>query len=243
MLQETFCSKALYHLMRKARAHGAKSKSQKRQFLFVGMGISGKNICGWFSRGWRICVESERGQVTDLLNRFREGDAHAEAQLIPLVYDELRRLASRYLNRERGDHTLQPTALVHEAFIRMVNEDQPPWQNRAHFFGVAARLMRQILVDHARRRQSLKRGGSRERTDLDEEFTVYSPEKSAELLALDEALDRLAQQDERQSRVVEMKYFVGLDIDDIAKVLDISPRTVKRDWTMAKAWLHQEMTR
>ena len=188
-------------------------------------------------------MESERGEVTDLLIRFREGDRQAEAQLIPLVYDELRRLASRYLNRERGDHTLQPTALVHEAFLRMVNEDQPPWQNRAHFFGVAARLMRQILVDHARRRQSLKRGGSREQTDLDEEFTVYSPEKSAELVALDEALDRLAHQDERQSRVVEMKYFVGLDIDDIAKVLGISPRTVKRDWTMAKAWLHQEMTR
>lgn len=187
-------------------------------------------------------MESERGQVTDLLIRFRHGDRLAEAQLIPLVYDELRRLASRYLNRERGDHTLQPTALVHEAFIRMVNEDQPDWQNRAHFFGVAARLMRQILVDHARRRQSLKRGGSRERTDLDEKFMVYSPEKSAELLALDDALDRLAHQDERQSRVVEMKYFVGLDIDDIAKVLDISPRTVKRDWTMAKAWLHQEMT-
>ena len=188
-------------------------------------------------------MESERGQVTDLLIRFRQGDRLAEAELIPLVYHELRRLASRYLNRERGDHTLQPTALVHEAFIRMVNEDQPPWQNRAHFFGVAARLMRQILVDHARRRQSLKRGGSRERTDLDEEFRMYSPEKSADLLALDEALARLAYQDERQSRVVEMEYFVGLDIDDIAKVLDISPRTVKRDWTMAKAWLHQEMTR
>jgi RNA polymerase sigma factor (TIGR02999 family) len=188
-------------------------------------------------------VESERGEVTDLLVRFRQGDRDAEAQLIPLVYDELRRLASRYLNRERGDHTLQPTALVHEAFIRMVNEDQPPWQNRSHFFGVAARLMRQILVDHARRHQSLKRGGSCERTDLDEEFVVYSLEKSAELLALDEALSRLAYQDERQSRIVEMKYFVGLDIDDIAKVLDISPRTVKRDWTMAKAWLHREMTR
>jgi len=188
-------------------------------------------------------VESERGEVTNLLIRFRQGDRDAEAQLIPLVYDELRRLASRYFNRERGDHTLQPTALVHEAFIRMVNEDQPPWQNRAHFFGVAARLMRQILVAHARRRQSLKRGGSCERTDLDEEFTAYSPKKAAELLALDEALARLAHQDERQSRVVEMRYFVGLDIEDIAKVLDVSPRTVKRDWTMAKAWLHQEMTR
>jgi RNA polymerase sigma factor (TIGR02999 family) len=121
--------------------------------------------------------------------------------MIPVVYYELRRLAFRYLNRDRGDNSLQPTAVVHEAFLRMVNEDQPPWQNRAHFFGVAARLMRQILVDHARRRQSLKRGGSCERTTLDEEFMVYTPEKSAELLALDEALDRLAHQDERQVRL------------------------------------------
>jgi len=184
-----------------------------------------------------------KGELTKLLVRFRQGDRHAEAQLIPLVYSELRRLASRYLKRERGDHTLQPTALVHEAFLRMVNEDQPPWQNRAHFFAVAARLMRQILVDHARRHQSLKRGGSCERTTLDEEFILYSPKKSAELLALDEALDRLADQDGRQSRIVEMKYFVGLDIEEIAEVLGISPRTVKRDWTMARAWLHQQMTR
>src|SRR3974377_1925727 len=135
------------------------------------MGISGKNLWSWFWRRGRNYVESEGGEVTDLLIRFREGDAHAEAQLIPLVYDELRRLASRYLNRERGDHTLQPTALVHEAFLRMVNEDQPPWQNRAHFFGVAARLMRQILVDHARRRQSLTRGGHRARAALAQEHT------------------------------------------------------------------------
>jgi RNA polymerase sigma factor (TIGR02999 family) len=182
-------------------------------------------------------------EVTELLVRFREGDRQAEAQLIPLIYDELRRLASAYLYRERGDHTLQPTALVHEAFLRMARGDQPQWQSRSHFFGVAARLMRQILVDHARKHQSLKRGGAGERSPLEDDLLVYSTQKSAELLALDEALERLAHQDERQSRIVEMKFFAGLDIDDIAKVLEVSPRTVKRDWTMARAWLHQEMTR
>jgi RNA polymerase sigma factor (TIGR02999 family) len=183
------------------------------------------------------------GEVTELLVRFQEGDREAEAQLIPLIYGELRRLAARYLKRERGDHTLQPTALVHEAFMRMAAGEQPAWQSRSHFFGVAARLMRQILVDHARRYQSLKRGGAHERSALAEDLLVYSAEKSGELLALDEALGRLAQQDERQSRIVEMKFFAGLDTEDIAQVLDISPRTVKRDWTMARAWLHQEMTR
>ena len=186
---------------------------------------------------------SAKGEVSELLVRFRKGDRDAEAQLIPLVYSELRRLATRYLNRERGDHTLQPTALVHEAFLRLASEKQPDWQDRAHFFGVAARLMRQVLVDHARRRQSLKRGGDCERSMMTEELLVYTPDRSAELLALDEALRRLADQDERQSRVVEMKFFAGLNIEQIAAVLEVSPRTVKREWTMARAWLHQEMTR
>jgi RNA polymerase sigma factor (TIGR02999 family) len=184
-----------------------------------------------------------KGELTKLLVRFREGDRQAEAQLIPLVYNELRRLASRCLNRERGDHTLQPTALVHEAFLRLTSENQPAWQDRAHFFGVAARLMRQILVDHARRHDSLKRGGDWQRSTMTEELLVYSSEKSAELLALDEALQRLATQDERQCRVVEMKFFAGLNVNQIAAVLNVSPRTVKREWTMARAWLHQEMTR
>jgi RNA polymerase sigma factor (TIGR02999 family) len=188
-------------------------------------------------------VDSTKGEVTGLLVRFREGDREAEAQLIPLVYNELRRLASRYLKRERGAHTLEPTALVHEAFLRLTNENQPEWQDRAHFFGVAARLMRQILVDHARRHHSLKRGGDCQQSTMTEELAVYSPQKSAELLALDEALQRLASQDERQCRVVEMKFFAGLNIEQIAAVLDVSTRTVKRDWTMARAWLHQEMTR
>jgi len=184
-----------------------------------------------------------KGELTKLLVRFREGDRQAEVQLIPLVYNELRRLASRCLNRERGDHTLQPTALVHEAFFRLTSENQPAWQDRAHFFGVAARLMRQILVDHARRHHSLKRGGDWQRSTMTEELLVYSSEKSADLLALDEALQRLAIQDERQCRVVEMKFFAGLSVNQIAAVLNVSPRTVKREWTMARAWLRQEMTR
>jgi RNA polymerase sigma-70 factor (ECF subfamily) len=188
-------------------------------------------------------VDSAKGEVTGLLVRFRVGDREAEAQLIPLVYNELRRLASRHLNRERGDHTLQPTALVHEAFLRLAGDNQPAWRDRAHFFGVAARLMRQILVDHARRHYSLKRGHGLQRITVTEELLMYSPQKSAELLALDEALQRLANQDERQCRVVEMKFFAGLNIEQIATVLDVSPRTVKREWMMARAWLHQEMTR
>ena len=180
--------------------------------------------------------------VTHLLARFREGDREAESQLVPLIYGELRRLASRCLIDERPDHTLQSTALVHEAFLRLAAGNQPEWESRAHFFSVAARLMRQILVDYARHHQTLKRGGPCQKLPL-EEALVFSQEKSAELLALDEALDRLAKQDERQSRIVEMKFFGGLEIDEIAKVLNTSTRTVKRDWTMARAWLHQEITR
>lgn len=185
---------------------------------------------------------AEQSQVTELLVRFREGDHEAEAQLIPLVYSELRRLAAMCLNRERGDHTLEPTALVHEAFLRLTNENQPMWQNRAHFFGVSARLMRQILVDYARRHRAHKRGGPQEKLPLDD-VLAFTPEKSTEIVALDEALDRLSKQDERQARIVEMKFFGGLGMDEIAEVLKISSKTVNRDWTMARAWLHQEMTR
>src|SRR3974377_1055398 len=177
------------------------------------MGISGKNICSWFSRRWRNYVGSERGEVTDLLIRFQKGDRQAEAQLIPLVYDELRRLASRYLNRARGDHTLQPTALVHEAFLRMVNEDQPPWQNRAHFFGVAARLMRQILVDHARRHQSVKRGAGGANVSI-EDILGFAHEKSSGVIALDDALAALAALDDRKAKVVELRYFGGFSVEE-----------------------------
>jgi len=187
-------------------------------------------------------VQPEDGEVIQLLARFRAGDREAESQLVPLVYAELRRLAAHYLSGERCDHTLQPTALVHEAFLRMASGGQPEWQNRAHFIAISARLMRQILVDHARHHRTLKRGGSREIVPL-EDTLVFVQEKSAELLALDQALDRLAQQDERQSQIVEMKFFGGLSIEDIAEVLKLSPRTVRRDWTVARAWLHKEIKR
>jgi RNA polymerase sigma-70 factor, ECF subfamily len=185
---------------------------------------------------------AEKHDVTELLVRFREGDREAEAQLIPLVYAELRRLASRCLNRERGNHTLESTALVHEAFLRLTNEKQPEWQNRAHFFGVSARLMRQILVDYARGHRTRKRGGAQERLPLDE-VLAFTAEKSNELVFLDEALDRLSKQDERQARIVEMKFFGCLCMEEIAQVLEFSSKTVNRDWTRARAWLHQELKR
>lgn len=187
-------------------------------------------------------MQSGPEQVTELLTRFRQGDREAESQLVPLIYAELRRLASACLGRERRDHTLQSTALVHEAFLRLTVGTQPVWESRAHFFGVASRLMRQILVDYARRHQTLKRGGDCQKVPPEAAF-VFSEDKSDELLALDEALERLAQQDGRQSRIVELKFFGGLEIEEIARVLGTSPRTVKRDWTMARAWLHQEITR
>ncbi len=186
--------------------------------------------------------QNPTGQVTELLVRFRQGDREAEAELIPLVYSELRRLASISLNRERPNHTLEPTALVHEAFLRMTNENQPEWQNRAHFFGVASRLMRQILVDHARRHRTRKRGGANEKLTLDNVF-AFTQEKSDEVVKLDEALGRLSEKDERQARIVEMKFFGGLSIEEIAAVLEISGRTVKREWMVARAWLHQEIMR
>jgi len=185
---------------------------------------------------------AQKSPVTELLVRFRQGDREAEAQLVPLVYAELRRLASRCLHRERGDHTLQPTALVHEVFLRLTKNDQPPWQDRAHFFGVAARLMRQILVDYARRHRSRKRGGEFEKLTLDA-VLAFTPEKSTELIMLDQALERLSKFDERQARIVEMKFFGGLSMEEIAGVLDISAKTANRDWTMARAWLHQEIRR
>jgi len=185
---------------------------------------------------------AQRNQVTALLARYQEGDREAEAELIPLVYTELRRVASLCLHRERGDHTLQPTALVHEVFLRLTQNNQPPWQDRAHFFAVAARLMRQILVDYARRHSSRKRGGEFKKLPLDE-VLAFTPAKSTELIMLDEALDRLSAFDQRQARIVEMKFFGGLSMEEIAGALDISSKTASRDWTMARAWLHRELLR
>ncbi|WP_109486307.1 sigma-70 family RNA polymerase sigma factor [Occallatibacter savannae] len=181
-------------------------------------------------------------EVTELLVRWRSGDRQALDSLLPLVYDELRRIASRYLQNERPGHTLQSTALVNEAYVRMVAQELPEWQNRAHFFAVAAQLMRQILVDHARTRRASKRGGDVPRVSLDEALgQALAPD--VDMVALDDALKELAQMDPQQCRVVELKFFAGLSNDDAAEVLKVSPSTVKRDWASARAWLFRELDR
>jgi RNA polymerase sigma factor (TIGR02999 family) len=179
--------------------------------------------------------------VTQLLTAWSNGDRAALDQLMPLVYDELSRLARHYMKRERPGHTLQTTALVNEAYLRLADQKNTRWQNRAHFFGIAAQLMRRILVDHARGRDHIKRGGGAQRVPLDE-AAVLAPEKAAEVVALDDALRKLAENDPRKCQVVEMRYFGGLTVDEIAEVLKVSPVTVMRDWSMAKAWLHREMS-
>jgi len=185
-------------------------------------------------------LHDARGNITELLAELRAGNRSAESKLMPLVYDELRRLAGRYMARERSDHTLQPTALVHEAYLRLIGQRDINWQNRAHFFGVAAQLMRRILVDHARAHKARKRGGSQAKVALDETLT-YADNKGAELLAIDEALTRLSHRDARQARIVELRFFVGLTEEEAAEVLGVSTRTVKRDWSVARAWLYKEI--
>lgn len=177
--------------------------------------------------------------ITEILNAVDQGDKKAAAQLMPLVYDELRKLAADKLAEEQPGQTLQPTALVHEAYLRLVGEtDQPRWQNRAHFFAAAAEAMRRILIDSARRKRTAKHGGDRAREPLD---AIVVPEKCQELLALDEALNRLAAQDPIKARLVELRYFAGLTGEEAAKVLDISPATADRYWAYARAWLHAEV--
>jgi RNA polymerase sigma-70 factor (ECF subfamily) len=180
--------------------------------------------------------------VTQILQEVRGGERDAPARLMPLVYDELRRLADYYLRQERPDHTLQPTALVHEAYLKLVDQTRVDWQNRAHFFGVAAQLMRRILVDHARRHRASKRGGFQQKLTLDEAVD-YSQPRDLDLVALDDALNALARFDERQSRIVELHFFGGLTIEETAEALGVSPATVKVDWSMAKAWLRREIER
>lgn len=180
------------------------------------------------------------GGVTRLLVRAHEGDASATDELFPIVYDELRSIASKYLSHESGAVTLQATALVHEAYIRLVGPDQAPWEGRAHFFGAAARAIRQILVDHARHRGRLKRGGSRQRVPFDEALEVAS-EPELDLVGLDEALNRLGRLDEQKAKVVELRFFGGLTVDQTATTLGISPSTVARDWAFARAWLAREL--
>ena len=180
--------------------------------------------------------------VTELLIGWSKGDKEALDSLVPLVYDELRRQASRYLRHERVGHTLQTTALIHEAYLRLVDQKNVHWQNRAHFFGIAAQLMRRILVDHARTKKRAKRGGSNIRVSFND-ATQMAQGQDLDIVALDEALERLAEIDEQQSRIVELRFFSGLTVDETAEVLGISPATVKRDWSMAKAWLHREVSR
>jgi RNA polymerase sigma factor (TIGR02999 family) len=181
-------------------------------------------------------------EVTSLLSDWNNGQQDALEQLMPLVYDELRRIAKRYLRKERDDHTLQTTALVHEAYIRMIDQNHANWQNRAQFFGVAANMMRRILVDHARGHTADKRGGGIAKLSLDEAIEI-ADQKEVDLIALDDALNNLAELDEQQSRVVELRFFAGLTVEETAEVMKLSPATIKREWSMAKAWLHRELTK
>jgi RNA polymerase sigma factor (TIGR02999 family) len=175
-----------------------------------------------------------------LLLAWREGNQAAFEELIPLVYDELRRLAHRQLRGERTDHTLQTAELVHETYLRLVDSSRVQWQNRAHFLAVAAQSMRRILVDAARSRQSLKRGGEQTRVALDAELTIAGAPK-VDVVALDDALESLSRTDQRRSRVVELRFFGGLTVEETAAVLDVSPETVMRDWKVAKAWLFKQL--
>ena len=179
--------------------------------------------------------------VTKLLKDWSAGDQSALDKLMPLVYDELRRLAHQHMRREKPGHTLQTSALVNEAYVRLVDQGEIQWKGRAHFFGIAARLMRQILVDRARRRNFAKRGGGAIRVSLNEATTV-AQEQSASMIALDDALKNLEKTDQRKSRIVELRVFGGMSIEETAEVLKVSPGTVMRDWTFARAWLRNEMS-
>jgi RNA polymerase sigma-70 factor (ECF subfamily) len=186
-------------------------------------------------------LPSPAHEVTQLLNDWSEGKQAALDKLMPLIYQELRRLAHRYLSRERAGHTLQTTDLVHEAYLRLVDQRSVRWQNRAHFFGIAAQLMRRILVDRARHHRRVKRGGGALIVSLDQ-AAVVSRQPEVDLLALDEALTRLADVDERKARIVELRFFGGLSVEETAQFLKISAVTVMREWRMAKAWLHRELS-
>jgi RNA polymerase sigma factor (TIGR02999 family) len=181
-------------------------------------------------------------ELTQLLIDWSNGDQAALDKLMPLIDEELRRLAHRYMTRERAGHTLQTTALVNEAFLRLVNRKNLQWQNRAHFFGLAAQLMRTILVDHARSHASAKRGGGAHKLELDEAMVV-SQQKASEVIALDDALKQLALLDPQQSRIVELRFFGGLTVEEAAEVLQVSPATIKREWSTAKAWLYHELAK
>jgi RNA polymerase sigma factor (TIGR02999 family) len=180
--------------------------------------------------------------VTQLLQEWKKGDEHAIERLTPIVYNELRRLAAYYLQDEHAAYTLQPTALVHEAYVRLVAQNIPDWQGRSHFFGVAAHLMRQILVDHARRHNSAKRGAGAPVTTFDEALS-FAPAKNRDVLALNDSLDALAKLDARKAKIIELRYFGGFNVEETARALGISVATVGREQRMAEAWLHRELSR
>lgn len=185
-------------------------------------------------------MSAEAQQVTQLLKQWQEGSNEALEALMPLVYKELKRLAASYLRRERSDHTLQSAALVNEAYLRLVDQNQTRWQNKAHFYGIAAQMMRRILADHARGHNAAKRGSGLPELELDEAL-AQAKGRSVDLLGLEEALQKLERLDPQQGRIVELRFFSGLSIEDTANVLAISPATVKRDWAAARAWLFREM--
>jgi RNA polymerase sigma factor (TIGR02999 family) len=181
-------------------------------------------------------------EVTRLLIEWKQGNQRAVDLLVPLVYDEMRRLADMYLRDERSAATLQPTALVHEAYLRLVGQNLPDWESRSHFFGVAAHLMRQILVDHARKHNSAKRGSGAPKASLDEALN-FAPERSADILALDDSLEALSKVDERKCRIIELRFFGGFSVEETAQAIGISVATVGREQRLAEAWLHREMSR
>jgi RNA polymerase sigma factor (TIGR02999 family) len=186
-------------------------------------------------------MDSDPDNVTRLLGEWSAGNEQALEEMLPLIYDELRRLAHNFLYRERPDHTLQTTALVHEAYLKLIDQRDPHWQNRAHFFAIAAQAMRRILIDSARKHVAEKRGGGGPKLSLGD-ISSISLEPNNSLLALDEALKELAEIDAQQSRIIELRYFGGLTIEETAEVMKLSPATIKREWTMARAWLHQALT-
>lgn len=187
-------------------------------------------------------MEEPTGEITRLLTEVTNGNRQAIDRLMPLVYSELRKMARRYLSRERRDHTLQPTALVHEAYLKLVDQKGAGWKDRAHFFALAAQVMRHILIDHAKKHIADKRGGGAGKLSLDV-FDAIEKEQYPQLIVLDEALSRLQQSDPRQGQIVELRFYGGLTEEEVAEVIGISARTVKRDWSVAKAWLYREMTR
>jgi len=214
--------------------------------------VSKKNdlllIAGAFQKVDNYCLtmeprSSQKTNVTELLRLWKQGDPSAGEALLPLVYDELRRRAGAYMRRERNNHTLQPTALVHEAYLKLAGQRETNWNDREHFFAIASQAMRRILVDHAKSRHRDKRGGVNEDLPLDEMLFIQAESNDVDLIALDEALRRLAEFDPRQERLVELRYFGGFSLDEAARALDISRATASREWQMAKAWLHRELTR